>query len=112
SIALHQALFGEENFTIRLLRTFDRSRQRVESAMGRALEGWAVRRLTSEDGAVLRLGVTEILLMEDVPARVAINEYVDLAKIFGDKESPGLVNGVLDRVMRDNPREKAGVPAE
>lgn len=97
-------LFVEDGFCVRLLTTFEKHRDRVEAALARALEGWTLRRLTAEDGSVLRLGVTELLCLEDVPPRVAINEYIELSKLFGDAESTRLVNGVLDRVLRDNPR--------
>ena len=43
----------------------------------------------------------ELLSRRDVPARVAINEYVDIARAFFSADEPGLVNGVLDRVARD-----------
>ncbi len=50
---------------------------------------------------VLRMGSYELAAMIDVPYRVAINEAVNLAKIFGATESHKYVNGVLDRVARD-----------
>jgi len=97
-------LFDDKGYAVRLLRTFDRSREKVISVLERSLEGWSVRRLTAEDGSVLKLGITELLFFDDVPPRVAINEYIELSKRYGDNDSPKLVNGVLDRVLRDNPR--------
>ncbi len=98
------SLYAEDGFTGRLLRKYDRNKDHVLTVMDRSLEGWALRRLTAEDGSLLRLGVTELLYFEDVPPRVAINEYLELARQYGDEDSVRLINGVLDRVLRDHPR--------
>jgi N utilization substance protein B len=63
---------------------------------------WPLTRIDLTLRAVLRCGVFELLERRDVPARVAISEYVDVAGAFfygGDE--PGLVNGVLDHIARD-----------
>ena len=53
------------------------------------------------DRNVLRLAVYELLWSEDVPARVVLNEAIDIAKKFGSEESGAFVNGILDRVAHD-----------
>lgn len=63
--------------------------------------GWQVHRLASIDRSILRLAIYEIVFMDDIPVRVAINEAVELAKIFGDLESPAFINGLLGSVVRD-----------
>lgn len=94
-------LFDAEGFTARLLRTYQSHAQSIDGLLDRLLEGWSLRRLAGEDRAILRLGATELVHFEDVPPRVAINEYVELAKNYGDEESSKLINGVLDRVARE-----------
>ena len=78
------------------------SRQRE---VDRAIEGhlaakWTLGRLDSTLRALLRAGAYELLFRADVPARVTINEYVDVARAFFDDEEPRVVNGVLDAVAR------------
>lgn len=51
--------------------------------------------------AVLRAGVYELLARPDVPARVVITEYVDIAHAFFEAQQPGFVNGVLDRLAKE-----------
>ena len=66
-----------------------------------AFEGHLDRELKSLDQvelAILRLGAHELLNRIDVPYRVVIDEYVELAKLFGAEESHKYINGVLDRV--------------
>ncbi|MCA9180311.1 MAG: hypothetical protein KDA51_02640, partial [Planctomycetales bacterium] len=58
----------------------------------------SLRRMAAIDRNVLRLGAYEIL-MTDTPGRVVINEAVELAKRYGDRQSGQFVNGILDRVL-------------
>ena len=62
---------------------------------------WPLTRIDLTLRAILRCGVFELVSRRDVPARVAIAEYVDIAKAFFAADEPGLVNGVLDHVARD-----------
>ena len=63
-------------------------------------EGWSMNRLDRVLHAILRCGGYELLAMPDVPARVTINEYVEVARDFFDGKEPGFVNGALDRMAR------------
>jgi transcription antitermination protein NusB len=60
--------------------------------------GWRLVRVDSILRAILRAGVFELLERSDVPARVAINEYINIAKAFFEADEPKVVNGVLDRI--------------
>ena len=67
----------------------------IESALS---EGWTLKRLDSTLRALLRSASFELLKRPDVPAKVVINEYVDVAHAFFDEVEPAFVNGVLDRL--------------
>ena len=60
--------------------------------------GWRLVRVDSILRAILRGGVFELLERSDVPARVTINEYINIAKAFFEADEPKVVNGVLDRI--------------
>lgn len=62
--------------------------------------GWNAERLESLMRVILRAGIYELLECPDVPARVVINEYVEVARAFFDRNEPGMVNAVLDRLAR------------
>ena len=66
-------------------------------------EGWTVDRMPAVDRAVLRLALYELLVRDDVPDAVVIDEAVELAKALSTDESPKFVNGVLGRVLRERP---------
>lgn len=61
---------------------------------------WPLKRIDVTLRAILRCGVFELMQRPDVPARVAINEYVEIAHAFFEGEEPGLVNAVLDAIAR------------
>jgi transcription antitermination protein NusB len=61
-------------------------------------EGWRLTRVDSILRAILRAGAYEILVRSDVPARVVISEYVDIAHAFFAEQEPKVVNGILDRI--------------
>lgn len=63
-------------------------------------DGWRLVRVDSILRAILRAGVFELMERDDVPARVVINEYINVAHSFFDDEEPRVVNGVLDRIAR------------
>ena len=72
----------------------------IDRALRRALDNWRLDRLSAMDRAVLRIAATEILYVEEVPPKVAIQEAIRLAEAYGGDESPGFVNGVLDALYK------------
>jgi N utilization substance protein B len=63
-------------------------------------EGWRLNRVDSILRAILRAGAYELAMRDDVPARVVISEYLDIAHAFFGDEEPRVVNGILDRLAR------------
>ena len=62
--------------------------------------GWPLKRVEALMRAVLRAGAFELSSRSDVPARVVVAEYVDVAHAFLDKDETGMVNAVLDQIAR------------
>jgi N utilization substance protein B len=69
----------------------------VDEALAR---GWPLKRIEAILRAVLRAGAYELGYRSDVPGRVVVSEYVDVANAFVDKEETGMVNAVLDQLAR------------
>jgi N utilization substance protein B len=63
-------------------------------------KGWPLKRIEAILRAVLRAGAYELRHRDDVPARVVVSEYVDVANAFVDKDETGMVNAVLDQIAR------------
>jgi len=73
----------------------------VDGELQTALEDrWTVARLAATDRAVLRVAVAELLARPGSPARVVLDEAIEIARTFGSDDSGGFVNGVLDRAAR------------
>jgi N utilization substance protein B len=84
-----------------ILRAVLRRQREIDPMIDEQLAaGWRLVRVDSILRAILRGGVAELLDRPDVPARVAINEYVNVAHFFFDEDEPRVVNGVLDKIAR------------
>lgn len=76
----------------------------LDSLISRYATNWKVSRMPIVDRNILRAGLFEFLWMDEVPARVTLDESIELAKSFGDEEASKFVNGVLDKVLSTEPR--------
>jgi N utilization substance protein B len=83
-----------------LVRGVHDARGELDRRLGEISRTWRVERMAVVDRNILRLGLHELKGRSDTPARVAINEAVELAKRYGSEESPGFVNGILDSALR------------
>ena len=73
----------------------------IDELLDQTAEGWKTARMNKVDLTILRLAVYEILWDEEIPARVAINEAVELSKKFSGDEGASFVNGVLAKFAKD-----------
>jgi N utilization substance protein B len=78
----------------------------IDRHLAAAAENWRLPRMAAVDRNVLRLGAYELLFTPDTPAKVALDEAIELARRYGSADSPAFVNGVLDRL-----RQSAASPA-
>lgn len=77
----------------------------VDALLTAALQNWDLRRLGAVDRAILRLAVAEMLVHDDIPAAVTINEAIEIARRLATAESARFANGVLDRVRKEIGRD-------
>jgi len=85
-------------FAVELMEGVRREQVSLDKHLADALEHWSVKRLSRVDHNVLRIALYELLFMSDIPARVTMDEAIELAKRYGDIESGRFVNGVLDEI--------------
>ena len=84
-----------------IVRMATREQERIDGLIMEALSAdWPFQRLDPVLRAVMRAGTAELLMPEGPPARVVINEYLDVAHGFFDGDEPRMANGVLDRLAR------------
>jgi len=78
-----------------------REQRRLDPMIDRALEqGWPLKRVETILRAVMRAGVYELDHRRDIPAKVIVKEYADVAAAFVEREETGMVNAVLDQLAR------------
>jgi N utilization substance protein B len=70
----------------------------IDPKIAEAAENWRVQRMAAVDRNVLRLGAFELLYTSETPPSVVLDESIELARRYGSADSPGFVNGVLDRL--------------
>jgi transcription antitermination factor NusB len=70
----------------------------IDELIAAHLNHWTLERLANVDRNIMRLAVFELKYMDDIPPSVSINEAVEIAKIYGDGQSPKFINGVLSKV--------------
>ncbi len=74
--------------------------QQIDTLISEHAIEWSIERLSKIDHAIMRLAVYEILFADDVPTSVSINEAVEIAKEYGDDNSPSFINGVLGKIAK------------
>jgi N utilization substance protein B len=100
----HKAAPETQAFAEQLLQGVMKHQKELDTILGAAATNWKVSRMPVVDRNILRAAVFELLWLPDIPAKVTIDEAVELAKKFADDEGKKFVNGVLDRVLRDDGR--------
>ncbi len=98
---------GPKAFTDELVDGVVMHRTELDTLIGRYATNWKVSRMPIVDRNILRAGLYELLWMPDVPAKVTLNEAIELAKSFGDDEASKFVNGILDKVLASEARLEA-----
>lgn len=83
----------------RLMETVIQNLEFVDKEITRLAENWDLERIALIDLIILRMALTEIHFMPDIPEKVAINEAIDLAKEYSTIESSSFVNGILDAAL-------------
>lgn len=93
-----------KEFTTTLVNGVACNIKKIDEIIAKYATNWEINRMAVVDRNVLRCAIFELLFIADIPPKVTINEAVDIAKKFGDKDSGRFVNGVLDQIFRTEPK--------
>ena len=100
----HPSPTEERQFAERIVEGVLAHHKELDQLIGALATNWKVSRMPIVDRSILRAALYELLWMPDVPAKVTVNEAIELAKEFADDETKRFVNGILDQVLKDDPR--------
>ncbi|WP_404404412.1 transcription antitermination factor NusB [Pelagibacterium halotolerans] len=96
-----QYLPADADYFKHIVRGVVQNQLKLDPIIDKTLQsGWPMTRIDATLRALLRAGVFELTMRKDIPFKVVIREYVDVALAFYEDEVPGMVNGVLDAVAR------------
>ena len=99
----------EKSFAWELIQGVGQNFKELDQIIASYSRNWRLDRIARIELTILRLALYEMIKREDIPLKVAINEAVELSKLFGDENSRNFVNGILDAVARDVENGKFGI---
>lgn len=100
NIAIESEVIVADDFMNDILAATANNLESIDSEIEKNLKGWSKSRISKVSLALLRLAITEIRFMDDIPVGVSINESVEICKIYGSDEDKSFINGVLGSVAR------------
>lgn len=83
-----------------ILHGVEKNKAELDSMLSGYLQNWKLERISKVNLAILRIAVYEIEYVDDVPGKVAVNEALEIAKIYSDEKSVSFINGVLDKILK------------
>ena len=93
---------ADDQYLTQLVEGTVHHQEEIDHVIKGYLEKWTIDRLAHVDRSLLRLAVYELMYCkEDVPANVALDEAIEIAKIYGDDQSSRFINGVLSKVKQN-----------
>ncbi len=98
---------GVKTFATQLVEGVRTHQPEIDSIIKKYTEHWSTGRMAIVDRNILRFSIFELLYLEEIPAKVTINEAIEIAKRYGNENSGGFINGILDRVLLDHPKTKS-----
>jgi N utilization substance protein B len=91
-------------FATRIVQGVLSHHQELDQLINQFAVDWTVDRMPVVDRNILRWAIYELLWIPDIPARVTLNEAIELARRFADEEARRFINGILDHFLRKEPR--------
>lgn len=98
---------NDRNYVMQLVTGVDENRDELDEFIMMYAKGWSIERINIIEKNIIRLALFEIRNMDDIPYEVSVNEAIELAKRYGDKDAYSFVNGILDNARP--PQAKEGV---
>tara|TARA_B100002051_G_scaffold94093_1_gene89901 strand:- start:500 stop:946 length:447 start_codon:yes stop_codon:yes gene_type:complete len=83
----------------KLYKTTISNKDEVDKIIEKKLNNWEMKRIAAIDKVILRMSISEMLYIDEVPPKVSITEGVEIAKVFSTDDSSSFVNGILDAVF-------------
>lgn len=103
--------FPIEEFARELVNCFSENHAKIDEVIEKTAQNWSIDRMAALDRCILRIAICELFHFKDIPANATINEAIELAKKYSAERSYEFVNGILDRICKENKLFKLETPA-
>jgi N utilization substance protein B len=94
-----EAAPADQAYVETLVRDVTEHRAAIDELLGQVSRNWRIERIARVERTILRMALYELKFRQDIPARVALNEAIELAKRFGAQDASAFVNGLLDSAL-------------
>ena len=84
-----------------ILLKVEENKSNIDKKIEESLTNWKIERISKVNLSILRLAIGEMLYIEDVPEKVAINEAIEMTKKYSDDKSVSFINGALDKAFKN-----------
>ena len=89
-------------FTRNLVEGTIKNLERIDSIIEKYSNNWDIKRIQYVDKSIIRMSIYSLIFLKDIPKSVVIDEAVEIAKMFSDKDSYKFVNGILDGIQEED----------
>ncbi len=87
------------DFQISVLDAYIKNKSKIDEMISSSLVGWKIDSIARVELALLRLCLTEAIYVEEVPYKVAINEAIEISKLYADDKAPKFINGIIRKCI-------------
>ena len=93
-------------FASKLFHVTIENQEKVDKLVEKKLVNWEISRLATVDKIILRMSLSEMLFMDEIPPKVSITEAVEIAKEFSSEDSSSFINGIMDAIYNETFNKK------
>jgi len=99
-----------KDFAIEIIKGVIENMKEIDEIISKVSLNWNIKRMSYIDRNILRIATYEIMLREDIPSVVSINEAIEISKKYGDEDSPKFINGILHKIkeITENMKKEKG----
>jgi N utilization substance protein B len=96
-----EVVVGDQEYIREVVKGVFKNQIDIDNSIKQHLKDWTLDRVLRTDIAILRIAIYELLYRDDIPYKVSINEAIELAKMYGEENSPSFINGVLAEIVSE-----------
>ncbi|MDD4412059.1 MAG: transcription antitermination factor NusB [Patescibacteria group bacterium] len=104
--------FDDHGFVKNLVEGIIANQPEIDKYIIKYASEWPLEQINTVDRQILRIGIYELAFDQNIPAKVAINEAIEIAKAFGGDSSGKFVNGVLGAIFKELPKKQIDIQKE